>query len=230
MFRCILFGTLGLFMGLASFLSAFAQETTSQEVKKTFRIIGFGDSLMAGYRLDNSQSFPAVLERALQEKNYGVEIVNAGVSGDTTTSGLARLDWSIGEGADLVIVELGANDMLRGTPPDVTRDNLNAILTRLQQRQIPVLLAGMLSAPNMGEKQQKLFNSIYPQLAEKYAIPLYPFFLDGVITNPTLLLDDGLHPNAQGVARMVENFLPLMEATLTKLGVVPQQLSHNQAE
>jgi len=219
MLRYLLLGSLGLFVNLSSFLPSFAQETTSQEVKTAFHIVGFGDSLMAGYRLDNSQSFPSVLERILQEKGYRVEIVNAGVSGDTTTSGLARLDWSIGEGADLVILELGANDMLRGTPPDITRDNLDAMLARLQQRQIPVLLAGMLSAPNMGEKQQHAFNSIYPQLAEKYNIPLYPFFLDGVITNPAYLLDDGLHPNAQGVMRMVENFLPLMEETLAKFGV-----------
>jgi len=219
MLRYLLLGSLGFFVGSISLISSFAQETTSQEVKTAFHIVGFGDSLMAGYRLDNSQSFPSVLERVLQEKGYRVEIVNAGVSGDTTTSGLARLDWSIGEGADLVILELGANDMLRGTSPDITRDNLDAMLARLQQRKIPVLLAGMLSAPNMGEKQQHAFNSIYPQLAEKYSVPLYPFFLDGVAANLDLLLPDGMHPNAKGVVIMVEHFLPLMEETLKNLEV-----------
>jgi len=206
-------------LSLISFSSAFAQETTVQEARMPFRIIGFGDSLMAGYRLDNDQSFPAVLERNLRQRGYRVEIVNAGVSGDTTTTGRARLDWSLAEGADLVILELGANDMLRATSPQITRDNLDAMLLELQQRQIPVLLAGMLSAPNMGEKQQQIFNAIYPQLAQKYALPLYPFFMEGVITNPAYLLEDGLHPNSQGVEHMVENFLPIMEKTLQQLGL-----------
>jgi len=216
---------LGLFLGLIAPFLSFAQEKTS-----SFHIIGFGDSLMAGYRLDNNQSFPAMLERALTAKGYDVRLVNAGVSGDTTTTGLTRFDWSIGEKADLVILELGANDMLRGIDPDITRNNLDAMLERLRVRQIPTLLVGMLSAPNMGEKQGQIFNAIYPQLAEKYALPLYPFFLEGVISQPQYLLDDGMHPNAQGVARMVENFLPLMEQTLKSLGLAPQATSLNQTE
>jgi len=201
---------LGLLSGFVIYFQAVAEE-------RPLKIIGFGDSLMAGYQLDNDQSFPAQLEKALRERGYGVEVINAGVSGDTTQAGLARLDWSIDESADLVILELGANDMLRGIEPAVTEKNLDSMLQNLNKRHIPVLLVGMKTAPNMGAAQAQIFDAIYPKLAQDYQVPLYPFFLDGVAANLDLLLPDGMHPNAKGVEIMVERFLPLMEQTLKNL-------------
>lgn len=181
------------------------------------RLVGFGDSLMAGYNLDSAEGFPARLQAALVEKGYQVEIADAGVSGDTTSGGLARLDWSIPEGVDGVILELGANDALRGLPPETTRENLDAMITRLKERGIAVLLAGMLAPPNMGADYEAKFNTIYPDLAKKHDVVFYPFFLDGVTGNPSLLLSDGMHPNANGINRMVEGILPYAETFLTGL-------------
>ena len=179
-----------------------------------YRIVGFGDSLMAGYGLDAGQSFPEKLEKALREKGHDVVIANAGVSGDTTSGGLSRLDWSVPDGTQLVILELGANDMLRGIGPEITRTNLDAIIARLKERNIGVLLAGMLAAPNLGQDYQDAFDAIYPDLAEKYGIALYPFFLDGVAADPAFLLEDGMHPNSAGVDRMVERALPAVEKAM----------------
>ncbi len=183
-----------------------------------FRIVGFGDSLMAGYQLEAGQSFPEKLEAALKARGHDVVIANAGVSGDTTAGGLSRLDWSVPDETDLVILELGANDMLRGISPELTEKNLVAMIERLQNRDIDVLLAGMLAAPNLGRDYGAEFEAIYPRLAETYELPLYPFFLDGVAAQGSLLLGDGMHPNAEGVDRMVERFLPLMENTLAEAG------------
>lgn len=183
-----------------------------------FRIVGFGDSLMAGYQLEAGQSFPEKLEAALKARGHDVVIANAGVSGDTTAGGLSRLDWSVPDETDLVILELGANDMLRGIQPELTEKNLVAMIERLQERDIEVLLVGMLAAPNLGRDYGAEFEAIYPRLAETYELPLYPFFLDGVAAQGSLLLDDGMHPNAEGVDRMVERFLPLMENTLAEAG------------
>jgi acyl-CoA thioesterase-1 len=183
-----------------------------------FRIVGFGDSLMAGYQLEAGQSFPEKLEAALKARGHDVVIANAGVSGDTTAGGLSRLDWSVPDETDLVILELGANDMLRGISPELTEKNLVAMIERLQDRDIDVLLAGMLAAPNLGRDYGAEFEAIYPRLAETYELPLYPFFLDGVAAQGSLLLGDGMHPNAEGVDRMVERFLPLMENTLAEAG------------
>jgi len=180
-------------------------------------IVGFGDSLMAGYQLDAGQSFPDRLEAALREKGHEVRVTNAGVSGDTTSGGLSRLDWSVPDGTDLVILELGANDMLRGISPEITERNLDAMITRLKEREIAVLLAGMMAAPNLGDDYAAAFNGMFPRLAEKHDVMLYPFFLDGVATNSALLLDDGMHPNAQGIDRMVENALPMVEQALAAL-------------
>lgn len=188
-----------------------------------FRIIGFGDSLMAGYQLEQDQSFAAVLEKKLSSEGYEVIVDNAGVSGDTTTAGLSRLDWSVPDDAKLVILELGANDMLRGIEPEVTEQNLDAMLARLQSRKIPVLLAGMMAAPNMGAENVTKFNAIYPRLAQKYNVTLYPFFLDGVAGQSQYQLSDGMHPNKQGVEIMVDRFLPTIKAELQKLGVEPVQ-------
>jgi acyl-CoA thioesterase-1 len=178
------------------------------------KIVGLGDSLMAGYGLDAGQSFPEKLQAALGRSGHEVLIANAGVSGDTTSGGLARLDWSVPEGTEIVILELGANDMLRGIAPDITRKNLGQTIERLKARGIVVLLAGMRAAPNLGPDFSAAFDAIYPDLARQYGLAFYPFFLDGVAAEPALLLDDGMHPNAAGVERMVERFLPTMENLL----------------
>lgn len=177
----------------------------------TFRIVGFGDSLMAGYLLNAGEGFPERLERALRERGYDISVANAGVSGDTTSGGLSRLDWSIPDDTDLVILELGANDMLRGITPEVTEQNLEKMILRLKERGIGILLVGMYAAPNLGEDFIVRFNAIYPRLAERHGLPLVPFFLEGVAANADLLLADGMHPNASGVDRMVENVLPVLE-------------------
>ena len=178
------------------------------------RIVGFGDSLMAGYRLDPGQSFPERLEQALRERGHDVVITNAGVSGDTTSGGLERLDWSVPDETDIVLLQLGANDMLRAVPPEITERNLAGMIERLQARDIDIILMGMLAAPNLGNAYRETFDAIFPRLAESYGVALYPFFLDGVVTQSGLMLDDGMHPNAEGVGIMVERVLPLIEETL----------------
>ncbi|MFA6154918.1 arylesterase [Mesorhizobium sp.] len=179
-----------------------------------FKIVGFGDSLMAGYGLGPGEGFTDKLQAALRARGHDVTIANAGVSGDTTSGGLARLDWSVPDGTQLVILELGANDMLRGVSPDIARKNLDEMLGKLKQRKIPVLLAGMLAAPNLGAQYKTAFDAIFPDLAAKYGVPLYPFFLDGVAGQPGLRLEDGLHPNAKGVDQMVERALPAVEKAI----------------
>ena len=181
------------------------------------KLVGFGDSLMAGYQLPASDAFPVKLEAALREKGHEVEIANAGVSGDTTSAGLARLDWSIPDGTQGVILELGANDALRGIPPEQTEKNLDAMLTRLKERGIAVLLAGMMAPPNMGPEYGERFNGIYQRLADKHGAMLYPFFLEGVVTKADLQLEDGMHPNTQGVDAMVHAILPTAEAFLASI-------------
>lgn len=176
-----------------------------------FRIVGLGDSLMAGYGLEPGQSVPEKLEVALRAKGHDVVIANAGVSGDTSSGGLSRLDWSVPDGTRLVILELGANDMLRGVGPEITEKNLDTMVSRLKSRGIGVLLAGMRAAPNLGPDYQSQFDGIYPRLAQKHGIPLYAFFLDGVAAEQALLLEDGMHPNAAGVDRIVAGILPLIE-------------------
>lgn len=192
-------------------------DSLAEPMETPLKIIGFGDSLMAGYLLPAGDAFPQQLELALDGKGYNIFIDNAGVSGDTTSGGLARLDWSVPEDTDLVILELGANDALRGIAPELTEANLDEMLSKLKQRNISVILAGMLAPPNMGQAYADAFNPIYPRLAKKHNVPLYPFFLDGVTTQQQYLLEDGMHPNKDGVAVMVSNFLPLFEKTVTEL-------------
>ncbi len=180
------------------------------------RIVAFGDSLVAGYELPAGETFPARLQRALQAKGIAAEVENAGVSGDTASAGLARLDWSIPDGTDAVIVELGANDMLRGVDPDITRKALDEILQNLKSRNIPVLLAGMRAAPNLGADYVRRFETIYDELAKKHDVIFYPFFLDGIAANPKLALRDGLHPNAAGVDVIVQGILPKVEELIAK--------------
>lgn len=193
---------------------AFAAAPRAASAADGITLVGFGDSLMAAYNLQASEGFPARLEAALRERGHDVTIFDAGVSGDTTSGGLARLDWSIPDGVDGVILELGANDALRGLPPEKTRENLDAMIARLKERGIAVLLAGMLAPPNMGAGYETAFNAIYPELAAKYELPLYPFFLDGVTGNQDMLLSDGMHPNTSGINTMVEKFVPVAEQFL----------------
>jgi len=178
------------------------------------KLVVFGDSLVAGYGLSPGEAFPEQLQRALDDEKIAIKVSNAGVSGDTTTGGLARLDWSIPEGTDIVLIELGANDALRGISPDLTRANLETMITRLKQRGAQVMLAGMLAPPNMGEDYEAAFNPIYAELSKTHDIPLYPFFLDGVAAEPELNQSDGIHPTAEGIAVIVEKFLPFLRANL----------------
>lgn len=175
------------------------------------KIVAFGDSLMAGYELPAGDAYPAKLEAALKKAGVDVTITNGAVSGDTTADGLARLDWTIPDGTDGVLLELGANDALRGLDPVATARNLDAMVARLQERGIAVLLFGMMAPPNMGQGYADTFNSAYPKLAKARNVPLYPFFLDGIITDSALKLKDGMHPNAQGVDRLVEKTLPVVK-------------------
>ena len=184
---------------------------------RTLQLVGFGDSLMAGYQLPPTESYTAQLEAALKAKGTNIAITNAGVSGDTSSGGLARADWSVPDGTDGVILELGANDALRGIPSDQTEKNLEALITAFKGRNIPVLLVGIMAPPNMGEDYANRFNPIFPRLAEKHNLPLYPFFLDGVVLDDALKLDDKVHPNAKGVAVMVEKSLPAVESFITTI-------------
>ena len=181
------------------------------------RIVALGDSLTAGLGLPADQAFPAKLEQALRAKGLAVEVTNAGVSGDTASSGLARLDWSIPEGTDAVIVELGANDMLRGIDPKITRHALEGIVRRLADRRVAVLLAGMRAAPNLGPDFGRDFEAIYSELAARNDLLLYPFFLDGVAGEVELNQRDGLHPTAAGVDALVARILPKVEELVSRV-------------
>jgi acyl-CoA thioesterase I len=190
---------------------------TAPAAERTIKVVALGDSLTAGYRLPASVAFPMQLERALKAKGMAVEIANAGVSGDTASGGLARVDWSVPEGTDAVIVELGANDMLRGLDPKVTREALTQIVSRLKARHIEVLLCGMRAAPNLGADYARAFDAIYPELAAANDLLLYPFFLEGIVSDAKLNQDDGLHPTEAGVAVIVKGILPKVEEFLARV-------------
>jgi acyl-CoA thioesterase I len=183
---------------------------------RPMRIVALGDSLTAGYGLPRADAFPVKLQRALAAKGVNVEIANAGVSGDTVAGGLDRLDWSVPDGTDAVILELGANDALRGLDPALTRKELGEILDRLSGRKIPVLLCGMLAPRNLGTDYVRAFDAIYPDLASQYGAILYPFFLAGVATDPKLNQRDGLHPTAAGVDIIVSRILPDVERLIAR--------------
>lgn len=200
-------------------LAAFAPPALAE----TLRGVGFGDSLMAGFQLPSDAAFPVQLEQALRAEGFDVAIANAGVSGDTSSGGLARLEWSVPDGTDFVILELGGNDALRGIAPDLTRDNLDQMIGRLKERGIDVILAGIPAPPNMGSAYRDAFDPIYADLAEAHNVPLHPFFLDGAITiasdgSPVMekMMADGVHPTEEGVSAMVERFLPVMRAYLAE--------------
>lgn len=185
---------------------------------RTINLVGFGDSLMAGYQLPPGDGFPEKLQAALKAKGLDVSVANAGVSGDTTTGGLSRIDWSVPDGTDGVILELGANDALRGIAPEQSEKNLDQMITRLKERGIAIFLAGMMAPPNMGGDYAARFNPIYEKLAKKHGLTLYPFFLDGVVLDASLKLEDGMHPNSKGVDTMVQK----MEPAITQfIGTLP---------
>jgi acyl-CoA thioesterase-1 len=175
------------------------------------KIVVLGDSLSAGLGLPVDAAFPAKLAEALKAKGIAANVANAGVSGDTASGGLGRLDWSVPEGTEAVIVELGANDALRGLDPNLTKTALDGILSKLDDRRIAVLLAGMRAPRNLGPDYVRSFDAIYPALASTHRLVFYPFFLDGVVTDPKLNQGDGLHPNAAGVDVIVVRILPRVE-------------------
>jgi len=195
--------------GIAMGVPAQAADETADGPAK---IVVLGDSLSAGLGLSAAAAFPAQLKKFLKDKGLNVTVGNAGVSGDTASGGLDRLDWSVPAGTQGVILELGANDALRGIDPKVTRAALEEILKRLKARHIAVLLCGMVAPPNYGAEYAAQFNAIFPDLAKKYDVPLYPFFLDNVAANTKLNQADGMHPTAAGVAIIVEHILPAVEA------------------
>jgi acyl-CoA thioesterase-1 len=188
---------------------------------KPIKMVVLGDSLSAGLGLAGSDAFPAKLQKALRAKGIPVDMVNAGVSGDTSSGGRDRLDWSVPEGTRAVIVELGANDALRGTDPAVTRAALSEIVTRLKARGIAVLLCGMFAPPNYGNDFAARFNAIYPDIAKSSGVPLYPFFLEGVAADARVNQADGMHPTAEGVEIIVKNILPTVEAFLGSISGQP---------
>jgi acyl-CoA thioesterase-1 len=190
----------GMLLGMTAGLSC--------AIAKPTEILVFGDSIAAGFGLPQQEAFPARLEAKLRADGLSVHVINAGVSGDTTADGLARLDWSLAEKPDLVILELGANDALRGLDPAAVRANLDKLIGKIEASGAKLLLAGMQAPANWGEQYQQAFNGIYPELAEAHGIPLYPFVLDGVALDPKLNQPDGLHPNERGVAIIVEHIAP----------------------
>ncbi len=180
------------------------------ETGTPLRLVAFGDSLTAGYGLSEPEAFPAVLQQSLRQAGLNVEVINAGVSGDTTTGGLARLGWIMGLKPDVVLVELGANDALRGLDPGRAEANLERIIERLLRNGIRPVLAGMKAPRNLGRAYHERFDRLYPALAERHRVPLYPFFLDGVAGVPALNLTDGMHPNAAGVREIVRRMTPFL--------------------
>jgi acyl-CoA thioesterase I len=188
--------------------------TASPLQAQTIHILAFGNSLTAGLGLEPQQAFPARLEAALKARGHDIVIANAGVSGDTSTAGAERLDWSLAPEIDAVILELGSNDALRGIDPEETEKALDRILSALKERRLPVLLAGMLAPRNLGADYGRKFDAIFPRLAAKYGVLFYPFFLDGVAAEPAFNQPDGLHPNSKGVDMIVSRILPTTEDLL----------------
>lgn len=205
-----------MYQTLAAVLLVFGFSTAA--FAAPLKLVVLGDSLSAGYQLPADEAFPAQLQAALEKQGHDVEVVNAGVSGDTTADGLARLDWSVGPDAKAVIVELGANDALRGLPPEKTRENLSEIVSRLTDRNVKVLVAGMLAPRNLGEDYASRFDPIFADIARIHGAMLYPFFLQGVAMKPELNLADGMHPTGEGVSIIVQNMLPAVEDLIKRAG------------
>jgi acyl-CoA thioesterase-1 len=190
----------------------------AEAVAEPIEIVALGDSLVAGYGLASGESFPEQLEAALQERGHDVTVVNAGVSGDTASDGLARLEWSVPASADVVIVEFGGNDAMRGIDPGVTRAAVTEIVATLKGRGHAVLLAGMQAPRNFGDTYTREFDSIFPDVAAEYDVSLYPFFLEGIALDSAYNLPDGIHPSAGGVAAIVESILPAVEELIAEVG------------
>jgi acyl-CoA thioesterase-1 len=204
-----------LVLGMALMAAAAASaQTPGVRPAKPIKMVVLGDSLSAGLGLTASAAFPARLQKSLRIKGIEVDMINAGVSGDTSSGGRDRLDWSVPEGTEAVILELGANDAMRGIDPKLTRSALTDILTRLKARGVAVLLCGMVAPPNYGSDYSARFNAIYPDLAKSFGVPLYPFFLEGVAADAKLNQADGIHPTAEGVDVIVRNILPAVQAFL----------------
>lgn len=208
-------------LGAALLAVGLAAAITRAVAAPPLPVVALGDSLTAGYGLPEQDGFVPHLQAALDKQGIGVAIADAGVSGDTAADGLARLDWSVPAGTRAVILELGANDMLRGIDPKATGKALDQILQRLTARHIAVLLCGMRAAPNLGPAYGQAFERLYPTLAAKYGVDLYPFFLDGVAANPRLTQSDGMHPNAAGVATIVARMLPKVESLVARARALP---------
>ena len=178
------------------------------------RLMVFGDSLVAGYGLPADQGFTSQLQDRLSANGFRIEILNAGVSGDTSAGGAARLNWALSEQPDYVMIVLGGNDLLRGLDPGATRQNLDQIIARLAALNIKTFLCGMLAPLNLGPEYSREFNPIYPELAQKYDLAFYPFFLENVALVPALNQRDGLHPNADGVAKIIDGMMPVLSRFL----------------
>jgi acyl-CoA thioesterase I len=194
-----------------------AAAAPAARAESPLRIVVLGDSLVAGLGLKPSDAFPAQLERALKARGHAVEVINAGVSGDTTAGGLARVAWAVPERTDAVILELGANDMLRGLEPARAKANLDKIISTIRDGGAEVLLAGMFAPRSMGKDYVRAFEAIYPDLAGKHGLILYPFFLDGIAMDAKFNLDDGMHPNARGVAEITKRILPSVEQLIDRV-------------
>jgi acyl-CoA thioesterase-1 len=217
--RVLLYNCLLMFAALllqVAGVTVTAAQSQPKSESKLVRIVVLGDSLVAGFQLKASDAFPAQLERALKARGHQVEVINAGVSGDTTAGGLERLRWAVPEGTDAVILELGANDALRGLDPARTKANLDGIITAVKAGGAEVLLAGMLAPRNLGGDYAGAFDAIYPTLASKHGALLYPFFLDGVAFDARLNLGDGMHPNANGVTEITRRILPVVEELIAR--------------
>lgn len=209
---------IGLAAACAAQLAALvAALPATAQTARPVTIVALGDSLTAGYQLPPADAFPVKLQAALRAKGIAVTVENAGVSGDTSSGGLERLDWAVGDGVDAVILELGANDALRGIDPAITRRNLEAIIAKLKERNIPILLTGMIAPPNMGSTYGAAFNPIFPDLAAKHGLIFDPFFLEGVAAERDLNLADGMHPNGRGVDVIVRRILPKVEELIAQV-------------
>ncbi len=219
--RIVLYNSLwmvaALLLAVAAATVAPAQPPVQPPGKAPLRIVVLGDSLVAGFQLKASDAFPAQLERALKARGHHAEVINAGVSGDTTAGGLERLQWAVPDGTDAVILELGANDALRGLDPARAKANLDRIIATVKASGAEVLLAGMLAPRNLGEDYVRAFDAMYPALAQKHGLLFYPFFLAGVVLDPRLNLSDGMHPNPKGVAEIVRRMLPEVEELIARV-------------
>lgn len=198
------------YFNIIALFALFFWATPVNAAQEEIKIIAFGDSLTAGYGLPQSDAFPVQLQAALREKGINVRVENAGVSGDTSSGGAQRLDWALNGGADFVLLELGANDALRGIEPAVTRKSLITIIEKLKSQNIPIFLTGMKAPPNMGANYRDEFDQIYIDLADQYKLAFYPFFLEGVAAIPSLNQEDAIHPNKEGVAIIVEKMVPFL--------------------